>query len=153
MPGILELNEGAPFTPDEFREMFPVFTDPTVFADSRVIFFTNLAMMNLAHNKWGTTWSYGCSLFVAHNLALEQNMLGTQPGGEGTSGNYGYGGGGITSGSSKSIGQVSKSESFDTTFYKSAGDYAETKWGRILWRYIRMFGAGGMTAWNSMQLR
>lgn len=144
------LDPNAPFTPNEFREGFPAFADPAVFPNQRIIFYTNLAVLNLTKAKWKQTWPYGCGLYVAHNLAIEKHVIGDP---DNPSGNYGYGSGGVASGETKTIGRVSKSASYDTTFYKNAGDYAETEWGRILWRYIKMFGAGGMTVWNTMQKR
>lgn len=150
MPETFVLADNAPFTPSEFREDFPAFSDPAIFPDQRVIFYTNLAALNLTQSKWGQTWTYGCGLYVAHNLAIENHVMGDP---NNPSGSYGYGAGGVASGGTKTVGRVSKSVSYDTTFYKNAGDYAETEWGRILWRFIKMFGAGGMTVWNTVQKR
>lgn len=149
MPGTV-LDPTAPFTPDEFRADFPAFADPSVFPDQRIVFYTNLAILNLTKTKWGQTWYYGCELYVAHNLTVENHVVG---GPDNPNGNYGYGSGGVMSGDSKTVGRVSKSASYDTTFYRNAGDYAETEWGRMLWRYIKMFGAGGMSVWNTVQKR
>lgn len=136
-------NVEVPFTPDEFREIFPIFADAEIFPDQSIVLYSELAVLNLSKGVFGKYWVYCCALFVAHNLALEHNMI--------SSGNFGFAPGGSASSLSASVGSVSTSEGYDNSFYRNAGDFAQTQWGRMLWRYIRMFGVGGAVVWNTMQ--
>ncbi|GHV49906.1 hypothetical protein FACS1894216_01130 [Synergistales bacterium] len=132
-------------TPDEFREIFPVFADPEKFSGARIEYWLSLGETMIDKARWGPVYSHGIALFAAHNLALELNLS--------KGGGYGVGGGGPVTSGSKTVGSVSKSESYSTAAYNNAGSYAGTEWGRQLWDLVKQFGAGGMQVNNSCQLR
>jgi hypothetical protein len=132
-------------TPAEFREIFPLFEDPEKFSDPRIRYWLTLGEMQIAAARWGALYRHGVALYAAHNLSLEYGLA--------KGGTYGKGGGGPVSGASKTVGAVSKTESYSTLAYEGAGNYAGTEFGRQLWDLIRQFGAGGMQVNNSCQMQ
>lgn len=147
MPCLIPLDENAAITAAEFQCVFPVFNDPDQpeqFSEDRINYWINLGSSSLIQGKWGSFWKHGVALFVAHNLALEHKIT--------TGLVFGAGPGGLMVGESKSVGDVSKSGTYSSGYYDRAGIYAQTEWGRMLWQYILMFGAGGMQVNGSWQL-
>lgn len=136
-------NVKTAFTIDQFRETFPVFASEETFPDSSITMYSELAAISLNKGLFGRFWVYCCGLFVAHYLAIDQNIL--------EDGTAGFGPGGMQTSASQNVGGASFSEGYSNGFWDGAGDFAKTAWGRILWRYIRMFGAGGGVAWNTRQ--
>lgn len=132
-------------TPTEFREIFPIFADADKFSDTRIQYWLTLGEIQVVAARWGKLFRHGVALYAAHNLSLEYDIT--------KGGSYGKGGGGPVTGGSKTVGSVSKSESYSTLSYEGAGNYAETEFGRQLWDLIKQFGAGGMQVNNSCQLR
>jgi hypothetical protein len=132
-------------TPAEFREIFPVFADPEKFTDARIQYWLTLGEMQIAAARWGKLFRHGVALYAAHNLSLELGIA--------NGGTYGKGGGGPVTGASKTVGSVSKTESYSTLSYEGSGSYSETEFGRQLWDLIKQFGAGGMQVNNTWQLR
>jgi hypothetical protein len=131
-------------TPAEFREIFPVFSDPEKFSDARIQYWLKLGETQVVAARWGALRRHGVALYAAHYLSLEYGIA--------ASGAYGKGGGGPITGGSKTVGSVSKTESYSTLAYEGAGNYAETEFGRQFWDLVRQFGAGGMQVNNSCQL-
>ncbi|MDR1979770.1 MAG: DUF4054 domain-containing protein [Synergistaceae bacterium] len=135
----------ATMTPGEFREIFPEFSDVEKFSDARVEYWLSLGEMMIVRSRWGALYRHGIALYAAHNLSLEYAIQKEK--------SYGKGGGGPVTGGSKTVGSVSKTESYSTMAYEGAGNYAETEFGRQLWDLIKQFGAGGMQVNNSCQTR
>ena len=135
----------ATMTPDEFREIFPLFADTAKFPDARIQYWLTLGETQIVTARWGKLFRHGVALYAAHYLSLESNIT--------SGGTYGKGGGGPITVASKTVGSVSKTESYSTLAYEGAGNYAETEFGRQFWDLIKQCGAGGMQVNNICQLR
>lgn len=68
IPGSLT---AATITPAQFRADFPEFSNTTVWPDSQVLFWLNVASQFVVGARWGSLSGYGIELFAAHNLYLE----------------------------------------------------------------------------------
>lgn len=118
-----------------FRKSFPEFASTEVYPTSQVQLWVNLASAQLDSTLWGTQWTIGVSLYVAHELTLaSQNAraaaVGGSPGQQG----------GIAS--SKTVGSVSVGYDPSSTTEKDAGYWNLTTYGKQFIRLVRIFGAG-----------
>ena len=126
----------------EFRKAFPAFFDEVIFNNDRLDFWANLAELRLSKDRFGDVYDYAVMLFVAHNLALQQN----------------YGGQGLLVGSSagssvspkpsgsvsqKKVGDVSISYDASHVMSSKAGSWNETIYGIQLQELMRLYSAGG----------
>lgn len=118
-----------------FRSSFPEFADTTKYPNSAVTFWSNLAAKLVLESVWGTCWTEGMSLYVAHELALSAQSLKTSTVG-GTPGTFG----GVAN--SKTVGGATISYDSTATSEKDAGWWNLTNYGKQFIRLARIFGAG-----------
>lgn len=123
------------FTVGVFRAQFPEFADSVVYPDAMLIFWAELAEMQVPSTIWKNAWQKGVSLYVAHEAVLaaqnaKASVVGGTPGGSG----------GIAN--SKTVGSVSVSYDATSTTEKDAGYWNLTTYGKQFIRLARLFGAG-----------
>lgn len=119
----------------QFRLNFPEFTDVVRYPESQIDFWLSIGEICLIEDRWGTLYTQGMQLFVAHNITLAaQNAKTGAVGGVP----------GATSGpvSSKSVGSVSVSYDTQSIAEANAGEWNATSYGRQLIRLARMVGVG-----------
>jgi hypothetical protein len=123
----------GPISVLQFREDFPEFRDPSVYADSQVALYANLAAKLFDARRWADLLDLGIELYTAHNLVLDALAVKSARNGgiPGTAG-------GILS--SKSVGSASVSYDTGAGTEDGAGSYNLTIYGRRLWRLIRLAG-------------
>lgn len=126
------------FTPQDFREAFPQFTEE-LFSDARVRFALTLAGKSMDKERWGDLLPEGTFLRVAHFLTLEAAATKAK---DGTGGIDATGGAVVAA--SKTVGGVSKSESRATSAGNpQAGPWNDTTYGRQYYDLLLLIGAGG----------
>lgn len=115
-----------------FREQFPEFANTTSYPDPMVEFWSDLADSLISEDKWGTSKSYGVSLFTAHQLVLAKSNVDST------------GLPGQTAGpaNSKTVGSASVSYDTSSSTELSAGHWNMTSYGKQYIRLARMFGVG-----------
>lgn len=118
-----------------FRKSFPEFSDTSRYPDTQITFWGNLAELQVNQNRWGTAWSTGVQLYVAHEITLaaqnaKAGAIGGVPGGQSGPVN------------TKTVGSVTVG--YDTTVAaeKDAGYWNLTSYGKQFIRLARIFGAG-----------
>lgn len=118
-----------------FRTSFPEFSDTTVYPTGTITLWATLAEAQLPQSKWGTVWTLGCNLYVAHEITIAaQNVKAAKAGGvPGTSG-------GIAN--NKTVGTVTVGYDANSTTEKDAGWWNRTTYGQQFYRLTRIFGAG-----------
>lgn len=120
-----------------FRVNFPEFTDTTAYPSSTITFWSTLAEKMLLVDVWGTVWTTGVQLYVAHEIVLStQNAKASAVGGSPGQA------GGIAN--AKTVGSASISYDATTQSEKDAGWWNRTTYGQQLWRLIQIFGAGAI---------
>ena len=119
-----------------FRAAFPEFKNTETYPDAQITFWAALAEQQLPQSLWKTIWPQACNLYVAHELVIaQQNLRATNAGGTpGTSS-----GGQATS---KTVGSATVQYDAMSTTEKDAGYWNLTSYGKQLYRFIKMFGAG-----------
>lgn len=118
-----------------FRKNFPEFNNTELYPSPMVEFWVGLASLQLRQCVWKTSWSYGVSLYVAHELTLAgQNAQAAKVGG--TPGQQG----GVAT--SKTVGSVTVQYDAQTTSEKDAGYWNLTTYGKQFHRLMMLFGAG-----------
>jgi hypothetical protein len=118
-----------------FRTSFTEFTSATIYPDADVQFWLTYAGLLLNANRWKSMLDLGTSLFIAHNLVLEQQAKASAANGAPP---------GLSSGivSSKSVDKVSISYDTNSAAEKDAGQWNLTIYGQRYFRLMKMFGAG-----------
>jgi hypothetical protein len=124
-------------TPQEFRDLFPVYNDEIRYPDATLTPWLTIADSLIDPQRWGELYNLGQGLFVAHNLAL--NALDERGGASGIPGIIS---GGIVSG--KSVGSVSVSYDTSQGIEDKAGHWGLTTFGNRFLRYLRLVGMGGV---------
>jgi hypothetical protein len=119
----------------DFRTQFPEFSDVAVYPDALINAWAAVAERMVVLNVWTTSWTFGCQLYVAHEITLAaQNQKAASVGGTpGVSG-------GIAS--SKTVGSVSVTYDASSTTEKDGGWWNLTNYGKQYLRLARIFGAG-----------
>jgi hypothetical protein len=124
---------GPPYPLDvaTFRLLFSAFADDTVYPDTVVQMWLDLAA-NFVNCIWGPTQGFGQGLWAAHEMA-KMAMAG-QPGQSlnGISGIV----------SNKSVDSVSVAYDTQTGTIEGAGSYNLTVYGRQYYQLMRVFGLG-----------
>lgn len=120
-----------------FRASFPEFADVTVYPNTMITFWAVLAEKLVRSSVWGTCWTEGVSLYVAHQITVgAQNEKAAQFGGTpGVSG-------GIAN--SKTVGSATVSYDSQAASEKDAGFWNLTNYGKQFIRLARIFGAGAI---------
>lgn len=118
-----------------FRTEFPEFSDTTVYPTAQITFWSTIAEKQVLECRWGTMWTAGVKLYVAHEITLaaqnaKAGAIGGTPGSQG----------GIAN--SKTVGSVSVGYDSTSTSEKDAGWWNLTNYGKQFWRLAMMFGAG-----------
>jgi hypothetical protein len=119
----------------QFRTDYPEFGDLTVYPDSQLTYWLNLAYLLLNAARWGTTLDVGAELFVAHNVSIEARAQqeasnGAIPGAQ------------TGPVSSKSVDKVSVSYDAGAGIEEKAGHWNLTVYGTRFIKLARMMGAG-----------
>ena len=122
-------------TPQQLRVDFPEFSSTTVFSNSAVTFWLNVAYQFLNADRWGSTIDLGAELFAAHNLVIEAKA-------QASSGVGGIPGEQVGPISSKSVDKVSISYDNALAAQDGAGHWNLTVYGTRFARIQRMMGAG-----------
>lgn len=117
----------------QFRLEFPAFTDVTKYPDAMIQFWATFGIGMLIECRWGSVYTQGLSLYVAHNVALEGANTGGGVPGQGT---------GIKSG--KTVGSTSIQYDTQNTTEANAGFWNLTTYGQRFYRISRMIGAGAL---------
>ena len=124
-------------TPTQFRLDFPEFSDQTVYPDSGLNYWINLAYLLLPANRWRNVLDVGAELFAAHNLTLEAQAQ--------VAAAKGHPAGTIVGAlASQSVSKVSVSYDTSTGIDPSAGHWKLTTFGLRFFELMRMAGAGGL---------
>lgn len=118
-----------------FRAAFPEFTDTAVYPDAQITFWAALAEKQVLLSVWGTVYTQGVQLYVAHEITLAAQAVKAAASG-GAPGTFG----GVAA--SKAVGSVSVSYDQATTTEKDAGYWNLTLYGRQFYRLMKIFGAG-----------
>jgi hypothetical protein len=123
-------------TAGAFRAAMPEFASTETYPDVQVNMYMNLAQQQLSQALWQNLWGYACNLYTAHELVLaQQNQKAAQAGGvPGTNS-----GGQATS---KTVGGGTVQYDAISTTEKDAGYWNLSSYGKQLYRFIRLFGAG-----------
>lgn len=118
-----------------FRSAFPEFTDPTVYPDAMINFWAAVAFELLPLCIWKNLFTQATQLYVAHAITIAaQNVK--ESGNGGAPGTFG----GVAS--NKAVGGASVAYDATDTSYQNAGWYNLTNYGKMLYAWIKMFGAG-----------
>jgi hypothetical protein len=120
-----------------FRDLYPEFTDPTVYTDAAITQWLYVASIQLNVTRWAELLDVGTGLFVAHQLALSAPNVAS-----GARGSVpGQSSGPIAS---KSVGPVSVSYDTGAGMIDGAGNWNLTNYGTRFIQYTRMVGAGAL---------
>ena len=123
--------------PATFRATFPEFSDPGIYTDAVLEFWDGIAQTFMDPVRWGTAFTYGESLFVAHHLAVAARDQATSDAG----GIPGTVQGPIAS---KSIDKVSVSYDAAAVSITDADFWNMSSYGIRFQRLAKMMGAGAL---------
>lgn len=126
---------------EEFREIFPEFSDPEEYPDAKINFYESLAESLMDKCTWADLYSQGLRLFIAHNLWMEKYQQSLTPGSGGFAG-------GPLAGRSRSVDGVSYSDQYMVSYYRNAGWWANSIYGQQYYDLIQLVGAKPMQLWN-----
>lgn len=113
-----------------FRTLFREFSNTTKYPTAAVSSWYSVSLSLLKEDAFNDA-EYARALFVAHNLALQDQAIAATT----TGGAPGYNDGAV---SSKSIGSASVSYDTGSSVYQDAGWYNQTSYGRRLYGMIRL---------------
>lgn len=125
------------FTTAQFRLDFPEFASETQYTNAMIAFWYGMANSMLNVRRWGEQRIYGLSLLVAHNITLAAADVadvaaGADPGrSSALIGSQGAGG-------------VSVSFDNSASLENNAGQFNETRYGRMYIRLARQIGIGAI---------
>ena len=121
-------------TVDQFRELFPSFSDETIYTDAMIQFWLTQVVVNppIDEVRWGQFYNLGIMLWVAHNLMYMANA--------GKLASTGTMGPGMAT--SKSVNGVSVGYDLGFGQEMNAGWYGTTPYGNQFLYYLRLAGAG-----------
>lgn len=132
----------VPLTPTaltvtQFRAMFTVFRDPTVWPDGEIAIWLALADKMINQTRWADIRDTGMALYAAHFLILAER--------DKRAGDAGGIPGAPTAGimGSKSVGGVSVSYDTQIGLDPNAGFWNLTSYGLRFYRLMRIVGMGG----------
>lgn len=125
------------FSPSEFRRQFPEFSDPGLYSDPVLGFWSGIAGALLNTARWGELLDQGVSLFVAHHLTVARRNEDASAAG-GTPGEVK---GPLTS---RSVDKVSNSWDASQVSMTDAGFWNMSSYGIRFYQLARMTGAGGI---------
>lgn len=120
-----------------FRQDFPEFSDPSIYADPQITFWLGVAENLVNRVRWGELAVQGVELITAHHLVLgRRDELASSVGGVP----------GLMTGpqSSKSVDKVSASYDTSAATVDGAGMWNLTTYGVRYMSLARLFGAGGL---------
>lgn len=120
-----------------FRTAFPEFADTTVYPSPQILFWATFAEKLVRECVWGTCWTAGVNLYVAHELTLAAQNAKVAANG-GAPGTFG----GVPN--NKTVGIVSVGYDSTSTAEKDAGYWNLTNYGKQFIRLARIFGAGAI---------
>lgn len=120
---------------NQFRVDYPEFASTSMYTNSQLTYYLNLAYQMLNASRWGGQLDIGAELFVAHHIALEAKSMAESENG----GIPGQDPGLVNS---KSVDKVSVSFDTQAIAEPDGGHWNSTIYGRRFLRLVRMFGAG-----------
>lgn len=120
-----------------FRDLMPEFQDSSVYLDEMLEPWLTIASNLLNMRVWGSMYSMGIALFVAHQISLSRaSALSARRGGA-----PGVGVGIVTN---KSVNGVSIGYDVGSIALDKGGDWNLTTYGIRFLSFARMFGSGGV---------
>jgi hypothetical protein len=120
----------------QFRADFPEFASTTDYTNAMLDFWSSIADKVVSLDKWGTLFTQGASLFVAHNLVLQRRNINAASGG--VPGNQ------TGMQSSKAVGRVSVGYDNGDVALENGGAFNLTTYGMQYLQLARMIGVGGV---------
>lgn len=124
-------------TPATFRTNFPEFASVTIYPNTMIQFWLDVAYKQVRRQVWQDQTDLGVQLFVAHNCALEAQAIKAAAAGQipGTI---------VGPANSKSVDKVSVS--YDTTAgtVPGWGNWNLTNYGTRFKYFVSVFGVGGI---------
>lgn len=128
--------------PDVYRKIYREFADAGKYPDYLITYWNTvangfLAGSSVGADRWGTLLDYGCGLFIAHHLVLDQrNQAIANAGGIP----------GVVDGpaTAKAVDKVSKSMDTAAVTWEDEPFWNQTAYGTHLVDLFRMIGAGGI---------
>lgn len=125
-------------TAASFRQNFPEFTDPAIFADGQINTYITLGTTFQNASRWDpATIDFGTGLYVAHMMVLQARAIATAKAG-GVPGTVE----GIRT--AKSVDKVAISYDANTVALKNAGFWNMTTYGIQFLMLSRAYGSGGV---------
>jgi len=123
-----------------FRKDLPAFADASDYPNDSVQFWIDIVLNDnlFPYQRWGPQQLMAQEFYIAHELTLDRNAVTSAPKG-------GMGGGlgsGVSVATSKSVGGVSVGYDTNMGYDPAMGYLAYTMYGRRLYYYMQMAGAG-----------
>lgn len=127
-------------TVQEVRTDFPEFSSLSLYPDTQVQFWINLATKLINPLRFRDVTKEAIELYVCHNLYLErlaqtQAAAGQAPGAQ------------VGVLNNKSVGPISAGYDASAGTIDNIGDWNLSTYGTRLYRLVRMFGAGPIQVW------
>jgi hypothetical protein len=119
----------------QFRINFPEFSDVERFTDAMLNFWAGIGENLISECRFGTSYNYALSLFLAHNIVLAATNEATADAG-------GIAGGGAGTVQQKTVGSVSVSYDVASSMLPDAGHWNQTIYGRQYLQLVKLFGQG-----------
>jgi hypothetical protein len=122
-----------------FRADFTEFSSTSLYPDSAINFWLNLAGLLILPTVWGDIQPFATELFIAHNLAIERAAIAGSAGGGVPGLNFG-----VTSG--KTVDKLSITYDSQAGLVADAGHWNLTTFGTRFIQLARLAGMGGYQA-------
>lgn len=119
----------------QFRIDFPEFSDNVRFTDAMLNFWAGVGENLISEERFGTSYTYALSLFLAHNIVLAATNEASADAG-------GIAGGSAGAIQSKTVGSVSVSYDTASSMLPNAGHWNQTIYGRQYLQLVKLFGQG-----------
>lgn len=124
-------------TPSSFRQQFTAFASSSVYPDGMINAWLAIGVQFVNADRWGELTDFGVSLWLAHNLVIQKRMNDQAAAGMTPGSNPGI----VVS---KTVDGASISYDVSAVTEQGAGHWNSTSFGTQFYRYMRMFGAGGI---------
>lgn len=122
---------------DDFRAAFPEFADEVTYSEGVITYWYDVAVGQMAVERWGNMLAHGINLFVAHNISIQAANARVVAMG-------GFPGQDFGKVTSKSAGSVSASMDTQSVIIQDGGDYNLTTYGIQFLRLAKIRGIGGL---------
>lgn len=125
------------FVAETFRQQFPEFSDPELYSNAVLDFWSGVAGALVNVDRWAQLYDHGVSLVLAHHLVIaDRNRAASEAGGTP----------GEVKGplNSRTVDKVTNSWNSGAVSEEKAGFWNSTTYGQQYIRMARMIGAGGL---------